>query len=192
MAETAASPSQAPPINDPKSERLLIVGLGNPMMADDGVGHEVLHRLESCDLPDRVRLVAIDGDVLALTRLWRGESAIWLVDAVSSDRPPGTVKVYEHHQLCELPSGGLSVHHPSIGEALRWMLHAKPSMAATVFRLFGIEVGDVRLEQCLSPAVKSAVERLVDEIEGAAWEWSAQSTGCSAAARDRTVDPTSS
>lgn len=190
MAEPAPSSSRALPTDDPKSECLLIVGLGNPMMADDGIGHEIVRRLGSCDLPDRVRLVAIDGDVLALTHLWRGERAIWLVDAVSSDRPAGTLHVYEHRELFEIPSGGLSVHHPSIGECLRWMLHARPEMAVIAFRLFGIEARVLRSERRLSPAVDSAAERLVDEIEGAAREWN--STGRSSTTRDHGDDPTSS
>ena len=148
--------------------RLLIAGLGNPIMADDGVGHEVVRRLERCDLPQHVRLAAIDGDVMALTRLWKGEQAVWFVDAVSGDAPPGTRHVVDHQDLLELPANRLSVHHPSIGESLRWMLHARPEMAAIEFRLYGIEAGAICPERALTLAVENAVSRIVSELQTAA------------------------
>ena len=147
--------------------RLLIVGLGNPLMADDGIGHEVVRRLALCDLPNHVRLAAIDGDVLSLTRVWKGEHQVWFVDAVSGDAAPGTRYDFEHQDLLGLPARGLSVHHPSIGESLRWMLHAQPEMAAIEFRLYGIEAGAIRPQRALTQAVEDAVVRIVSELQTA-------------------------
>ena len=154
--------------------RLLIVGLGNSMMADDGLGHVVVERLRCRDLPQSVRLAAIDDDVLALTRLWKGERAVWIVDAVSSDCPAGTRHLFEHHQLLRLPAGGLSVHHPSVGESLRWLQLARPEMSAVAFRLYGVEVGVVRPERGLTDAVTESVTHLVDDIALAARQWAAR------------------
>jgi hydrogenase maturation protease len=148
--------------------RILIVGVGNPMMADDGVGHAVVEALGCCDLPEHIRLLAIDDDVLALTRLWEGERAVWIVDAVSTDAPVGTRHILGHCELLRLPAGGLSVHHPSLGESLRWILFARPEMSAVEFRLFGIEVGVVRPHCGLTSAVLESVTYLVNDIRLAA------------------------
>lgn len=167
MGEPVAARS-LPVTLDTEGRRLLILGLGNPMMADDGIGHEVIRRLEQCELPDGVRLVAVDGDVLALANLWQGETEVWLVDAVSSNQPSGNVLVFEHRDLLDIPGGGLSIHHPSVGDFLRWILHARPEMAVIEFRLFGIEAGVVRTERGLSREVEIATCRLVGEMERAA------------------------
>jgi hydrogenase maturation protease len=149
----------------------LIVGLGNPMMADDGIGHGVIRGLESCELPPRIRLSAVDGDVLALASLWEGEAAIWLVDAVSGGSPAGTLRVFEHQEILRLPGTSISSHHLSPGEGLRWMLHSRPDMATVSFRLFGIEAGIVRPGQGLSPEVEGTMASLVDVVRGAARDW---------------------
>ncbi len=165
MVDAAAARASSTRCHETTGSRLLIVGLGNPMMADDGVGNEVVRRLEHSELPRWARLAVIDGDVLALTRLWRGERAVWLVDACSGGRrPPGAVGVYKHQRLVEGPAGGISVHHASLSESLRWLLHAQPEMAVIEFRLFAVEAAVVRPESSLSPAVRSAVGRLVGEI----------------------------
>jgi hydrogenase maturation protease len=168
MAEPAAVHRSFPISGDAETRRLLILGLGNPMMGDDVVGHEVVSRLGRCELPNNIRLVAVDGDVLALMNLWRSEPAVWLVDAVSSNEPAGTLHVYEHQDLLQLPAGGISTHHPNLAESLRWILHTRPEMAAVKTRLYGIEAGVVRPGRCLSRAVEGAVNRLVDEIGEAA------------------------
>lgn len=143
---------------------LLILGLGNPMMADDGAGHEVARRLARYPLPHDVRAVASNEDILALTTLWRGEREVWLVDAVVSGLPPGSLHVYEHRDLLELPADWRSAHQPSVSEGLRWMMHARPEMAVIEFRLHGIEAAVVRPGRGLSRAVEGAVGALVVEL----------------------------
>jgi hydrogenase maturation protease len=164
VAEPAAGHRPLPSSDVADADRLLILGLGNPLMADDGIGHEVIARLERRGLPDSIRLAAVDGDVLALLDLWRGEPAVWLVDAISGGRPPGSMRVFEHRDLLELPAGDHWGHHPSLGESLRWMLHARPEMRAIELRLFGIEVAAVRPEPGLSDATMQSLEPQVEKI----------------------------
>lgn len=163
----------------PEPARLMIVGLGNPMMADDGIGYEVLRLLEQRVLPNHVRLAAIDDDVLSLMHLWQGESAIWLVDALSGRRPAGTLSVYEHEEVLGLPAWGVSVHHASLGEGLRWLLHALPELATVEFRLFAVEVGTVAPGKALSRVAHRAIANLVEELARGASDpaWSTRAPG---------------
>jgi len=144
--------------------QVVIVGLGSPMMADDGIGHEVVKRLEQRALPNYVRLAAIDDDVRSLMHLWDGERAVWLVDAVSSRRRAGTLIVYEHEDVLGLSAWGVSIHHASLGESLRWLVHACPEMAEVAFHLFGIEAGVVAPGNRLSPGVNRSIGVVVDVL----------------------------
>ncbi|MDH3814344.1 MAG: hydrogenase maturation protease [Acidobacteriota bacterium] len=148
--------------------RLLIVGLGNPLMADDGIGHAVVEDLKRNGAPAGARLETLAGDVLGLADLWAGEPKIWLVDAVSGSSPPGSIRVFEHQVLLALPAEGLSAHHLSMGESLRWLLHGTPEMAAVGFTLYGIEIGALRPTPGLSPVVRRASARLASMLVGAA------------------------
>lgn len=151
--------------------QLLVLGLGNPLMGDDGLGHAVVGRLEQSSLPLGLRLLRIDGDVLGLAELWRGEAAVWMVDAVQGPMPAGTLRVSEHEELLEMPAAGRSCHHPDLGESLRWLRLAYSELAAVRFRLFGIAVAAVRPEIGLSPSIEEGAGRAADAIRTAAEEF---------------------
>ena len=144
--------------------RLLIVGLGNPLMGDDGFGQAVVDGFKKSAPPDGVRVEVLAGDILGLADLWKGETDVWLVDAVSGGPIPGSLRVLNHRQLLDLPANGSSAHRLSLSENLRWLLHARPEMAAISFRLYGVEIGTPHPELGLSPEVTAATDRLVETL----------------------------
>ena len=75
---------------------VLVAGIGNIFLADDGFGVEVAQRLRRPALPDGVRVedFGIRGVHLAY-ELLDGYDALVLVDAVPMGEPPGTVAVIE-------------------------------------------------------------------------------------------------
>lgn len=148
--------------------RVLIVGLGNPLMGDDGIGHTVIEGLRRLAPIPGVRAEALAGDILGLADLWAGERDVWLVDAVHGGLREGRIRVVSHRELLDLPAEGLSVHQLSLGSGLQWLLHGRPEMAAVRFRLFGIEVGPVRPEEGLSRIAEEAASALVKAVYTAA------------------------
>jgi hydrogenase maturation protease len=168
MVDSVSVPGFSVGAGDREPTSLLIVGLGNPMMADDGIGHAVVERLKQMGSPRGVRVEALAGDVLGLAEVWEGEPDVWVVDAVSGGSPPGSFREFEHQDLLGLPAERQTAHQLSLGESLRWLLHARPEMATIRFRLCGIEIGDLRPEFGLSPVVDDGVNRLVDALHTAA------------------------
>jgi hydrogenase maturation protease len=79
------------------SGRVLVAGIGNVFLGDDGFGVEVVHRLERGSLPDGVDVVdyGIRGVHLAYDLLDGAHDAVVLVDALPLPDPPGTLAVLE-------------------------------------------------------------------------------------------------
>jgi len=75
---------------------VLVAGVGNIFLGDDGFGVEVARRLLAEPLPENVRVAdyGIRGVHLAY-QLLDGYDTLILVDAVSRGEPPGTVFVIE-------------------------------------------------------------------------------------------------
>ncbi len=144
--------------------RILVVGLGNSLMADDGVGIAVAERLRSRPLPQGARAEAGDTDSLRLLSLWRGEAEVWLVDAILAGAPPGTIHRLSHEEAISIPQRHAAAHFMSLPESLRWIAAARPDMAAVRYRLFGIEPESIALSPGLTPAVARAADALADEI----------------------------
>jgi hydrogenase maturation protease len=78
------------------SPRVLIAGVGNIFLGDDGFGVEVAQRLARRDLPDGVRVVDFGIRGLDLTyALLDDVETVILVDATPRGRPAGTLYVLE-------------------------------------------------------------------------------------------------
>jgi hydrogenase maturation protease len=77
--------------------RILIAGVGNIFLSDDGFGVEVAHRLATRELPPDVEVadIGIRGMHLAY-RLLDGYRTLVLVDTVRRGGSPGTLYLLEH------------------------------------------------------------------------------------------------
>jgi len=71
---------------------LLVLGIGNVLMGDEGVGVHVVRHLERLEVPEGVELLdGGTGSFLLLEPMNRARGII-LIDATLDDHPPGTVR----------------------------------------------------------------------------------------------------
>jgi len=153
------------------TKRILIAGIGNIFLADDGFGVEVASRLAARSFPSGVRVTdfGIRGFDLAYALMESYETTI-LVDAYPGNGPPGTLFVVEP-DLKELNSGvreqGLIEPHgmnpmnvlrmaTSMGGQLKKVL-----LLGCVPETLGPEEGQMGLSDSVTVAVDEAV-RLID------------------------------
>lgn len=80
----------------PAGTRVLVLGVGNPLMSDDGVGQRLLAALAAI-LPALDGVEYLDAGTLGFMLLPRIEQcdALLALDAASLDAAPGTVRVFE-------------------------------------------------------------------------------------------------
>lgn len=137
---------------------LLLLGLGNPLLGDDGVGLRLLEALRS-DVPAwGGRVEAVDGGTqgMALLGYLERRRAVVLLDAVALGAPPGTVHVLEGDTLlAACTPGGQSAHEMGAGELLRAaaMIGSLPERIALV----GVEPANVATGVGLSATVEAAL-----------------------------------
>jgi hydrogenase maturation protease len=73
----------------------VVIGVGNQDRGDDGAGAEVLARLEG-RVPGGVRLVRLSGaDPAQILEAWAGTARVFLVDAMVSGAPAGTLRRFD-------------------------------------------------------------------------------------------------
>lgn len=145
------------------SADVLILGLGNPLMGDDGVGAAVVDFLLAAGIPRCVRAEAVS-DVYALPAAWRDEPEVWVIDAMIRRTTPGTVHHLGHDQVLGLAHRASSAHHLDVAEGLRWITHAFPKMAEVRFRLWGVEPQRVGPREGLSEVVDRAARVVSREV----------------------------
>jgi hydrogenase maturation protease len=101
--------------------KTIIIGLGNPILGDDGVGWKVAEELKkhlSPDMPIHVELLSLGG--LSLMEHLIGYERAILIDAIASDLEPGSIMT---SKLSELPDVSAlhttSAHDTSLQNALK-------------------------------------------------------------------------
>jgi hydrogenase maturation protease len=137
-----------------------IIGVGNPMRGDDGVGANVAEKL----CADGIPALTFDGDGAELMEMWVGHEHVIIVDATQSQATAGTV--YRFNANAEgLPSHLFrhSTHQFGVVEAVE-MARALNRLP-TRLTVYGIEGGDFSLGAGLSLDVKRAVPTVVQRIK---------------------------
>lgn len=145
--------------------RVLVGGIGNVFLGDDGFGVAVVERLRKQPLPPDVDVVdfGIRGVDLAYA-LSEYEAAI-LVDTVQRGGAAGTLYVLEP----DVPPGtaGVALHAMTPERVLQWL---PPGSTPRILRLVGCEPGDFGPEglgrEGLSGPVLASLDAAVGLVQG--------------------------
>lgn len=149
------------------NRRILVVCIGNQLVADDGVGWVVYQTLSQYDFKERVRLVFLGLGGIDLLEELDGEELLVVVDAVQFGASPGTVFRLGWQQLPEAPARPVSGHGIGVREALAIGVRLYPQRIPGEVLLLGIEGRCFdRLGQGLSPEVAKAVPEVVAIVIG--------------------------
>lgn len=147
------------------NKRILVVCIGNELVADDGVGWTVFQALQKCLLPERVRLTFLGLGGIDLLEELDGEDLLVVVDAVQLGAQPGTVHRLGWQELPQAPGRPVSGHGIGVREALEIGARLYPQRLPRETLLLGIEGRCFdRLGQGLSPEVASAVPEVVRTV----------------------------
>ncbi|HEY7026061.1 MAG TPA: HyaD/HybD family hydrogenase maturation endopeptidase [Gemmatimonadales bacterium] len=165
----------------PDSVSTLVLGLGNPLMGDDGIGLAILNRLRAEWEFEGVELV--DGGTWGMQLLPMIEDAdrLVLLDAIRTGAPPGTVTELQRDELPRYLSHKLSPHQIDLREvlALAELRGRLPQYTVAI----GAEPERVELSLALSPTVEGNLDEVIRTVVDRLARW-----GCPARSRTVTVD----
>jgi hydrogenase maturation protease len=137
--------------------RMLIAGVGNIFLGDDGFGPEVARRLASERWGDDVSVAdfGIRGVHLAY-ELSAGYDVAIIVDTVSRGAPPGTIYVIEPDRESADP-GSIADSHDMVLDNVFAMVHALGGKLPPRVLLVGCEPADLGEKIGFSEPVKRAI-----------------------------------
>ena len=169
---------------------LLVLGLGNVLLEDDGAGAAAVSLLlERFAPPEGVHVC--DGGTLGLSLLpyLQDADAVILVDAVRADGAPGTLVRLDGDDVAPAVAERLSPHQVGVADLLdgaRWLGHYPARVV-----LLGLVPASMELGVGLSPLVRASlsqlVEQIVEEAESLGFTFHAREPEA-AAHRDRALD----
>lgn len=142
--------------------RVTVLGVGNLMLQDDGVGIHALQQLEKESWPPEVEF--IDGATSGYDLLPTVSAAAHLIvlDAVKGGCEPGAIYRLRPEVLQETRDRALSLHQVSFLEALEMSSWLGPRPPAIIY---GVEPAVIDWGLELTPAVAAVLPRLLELVK---------------------------
>ena len=148
----------------------VVLGVGSPLMGDDGVGVAVTRKVEEGRVPDP-DIAFVDGGTWGMRILpfIEGARRLLIVDAIQAGREPGSVVRLEDGEIPRHLHQKLSPHQIELAEVLA-VAQLRGTFPASAVAL-GIEPARIELHDGFSPEVQEAIPDLVAAIEAQLAEW---------------------
>ncbi len=143
-------------------KKTLILGLGNILMQDEGVGVRVVEAMRDVPLPPGVDL--LDGGTagLSLLELMEGYDRVIVVDAVGAGAEPGAIFKLRPEDLAAMPNVQLtSFHQVGLMGVLQLaeLVGQRPEVV-----IIGVQPASLDWGTELTPQLKDAVPRVIEFV----------------------------
>ena len=143
--------------------RVLVLGIGNLVMSDDGVGVRVVQQLQS-EYSFAENVEVLDGGTLGLDLLPKleGIDHLIVVDAVETGEKPGTCVRLAGAELPIALETKVSPHQMGLKDLLsvaELLGHSPGEMV-----LIGVQPGSIEMDTELTPEVENVLQQLVDNV----------------------------
>jgi len=143
--------------------KIVIIGVGNLLLKDEGVGIHVIEELQKEDLPSEV--MVLDGGVggIGLLDFFRGASKVLLIDAADIDLEPGAVVRFSPEEVKgKKESPRFSAHEVGLWEVLelaKALDHYPPEVI-----IIGVQPKEISWGTDLTPEVQAAVPKVLEAV----------------------------
>jgi len=149
-------------MND-RAGNVLVLGIGNVLMGDEGVGVHVVRHLEKLGVPEGVELLdGGTGSFLLLEPMQRARKII-LIDATLDNHPPGTVRRLTPRFSTEYPRT-LTAHDIGLKDLLDTFYLLEGPVDVVLFAVSIASLQEIGME--LSPEIEARVPEIGELVLG--------------------------
>ena len=134
------------------SQKIVILGIGNILLSDEGIGVHVANELFKRVLPENVSVVEGGTDGFRLLNVITEADRLIVIDAVRGEGEPGSIYRFDIDDVKRCPSGfKTSVHQIGILEVidLSGLIGQTPHTT-----IIGVDVGGARKEQNMAAVAR--------------------------------------
>lgn len=140
----------------------VVLGLGNPLFQDEGLGIHVIQQLMQNDIDGRVELIDGGTDALALLGVVEDAEYLLIIDAVDSEAPAGTIRQLTGDAIPLMAARRMSAHQIGFQEVLA-LASLRGKLPAHIV-LIGVQPQSLDWGTELSPPVANILPLLTEMV----------------------------
>ncbi|WP_455624234.1 HyaD/HybD family hydrogenase maturation endopeptidase [Parabacteroides sp.] len=143
------------------TKETLILGVGNLLLKDEGIGIHVIKALEKENLPAHVHLMDGGTGGLHLLSWLQGYNRLIMIDATLDSNPPGTVRLIQPRYATDFPPL-MSAHEIGLKDMIDAMILTDDLPETHLIVISAANINEVGME--LTPEVKAAIPEVIGTI----------------------------
>lgn len=144
-----------------KSNSLLVMGVGNYLMGDEGIGVHVIQEMHKNQLPEYIDILDGGTGGFLLLSCFEVYPTIIFIDATMDGKPAGTISLIKPKFAADFPSA-LSVHDVGLKDMIEavYLMDHVPNI-----HLFTVSIEELNpMTIDLSQKVKEAIPEIIENI----------------------------
>lgn len=142
-------------------DKILIVGIGNLLCCDEGIGVHVIQEMEKTRLPNHIELLDMGTSTMDLISHLEGVKKLIAIDAMKAGGTPGTIYKCKPEDL--IPEGERPVSLHDIG-LLETLTMAKKMGMEIHTVIFGVEPKVLDWGMELSEEVRNRIPLIIEAV----------------------------
>ncbi|TNE57553.1 MAG: hydrogenase maturation protease [Bacteroidetes bacterium] len=154
--------------SDPANKYVLLMGVGNYLMGDEGIGVHVARQLSTEPLPPGTDVLDGGTGGFHLTGILEQYPIVILIDATIDGHRAGTIRLLEPRFASDFPRS-MSTHDVGLRDVLEAL-----QITGRMPKVYLITVSVEELQPMsvdLSPAVQKAALEVITQVKTLLWEW---------------------
>jgi hydrogenase maturation protease len=143
-------------------QKIIVLGVGNILLSDEGIGVHVANELMKMDLPPEVSVVEGGTDGFRLLNVITEADRLIVIDSVKGGAEPGSIYRFDINEVRNCPPGfTTSLHQIGILEVINLseLVGKKPHTT-----VIGVEPKSLEMSLELSPEIKAKIPRIIELV----------------------------
>ena len=145
------------------NNKIVIIGIGNLLLMDEGVGIHIINTLEEYNLPQNVEIYDGGTGGFKLIDLLHGANRVIFIDAVETGKTPGTVTTFNSKDVYSLrPKKKYSLHDTDLLEVIKMteLLDNPPEI-----EIMGVQPKIINYGTTLSKELTDSMSNIINTVQ---------------------------
>ncbi len=148
------------------NSKIVVIGIGNLLLMDEGIGVHTVNELEKHNLPESIEIFDGGTGGFKLIDLMHEASRVIFIDAVDTGKAPGTVTIFSSEDIRSIYKKKYSLHDTDLMEIIKMteMLGNPPMIEIVGIQPKTINYG-LTLSKELTDSMSNIMSTVLSKIE---------------------------
>ena len=149
-----------------KSESILVLGIGNYLMGDEGIGVQVIQEMVKYKLPEYVDILDGGTGGFLLLNCFEAYKTIIFIDATMDGKPAGTISLIRPKFASDFPSA-LSVHDVGLKDMIEavYLMDHIPDIHLFTVSIEELNPMTIELNESVRDSIPKVIENILNHCE---------------------------